>query len=115
MTEPSDITAPKDPADYRPRPLLGVTFWAMIAFAVVCVLAGVAIAQFGPRLFSPKPAAHGVEAAPPAEPAPAAAPAASATPALPALSDAASPDVAKLSARMDSARNPSWPCVCGAT
>jgi len=99
MTEPSDITAPKDPADYRPRPLLGVTFWAMIAFAVVCVLAGVAIAQFGPRLFSPKPAAHGVEA-PPADPAPAAAPAASATPALPALSDAASPDVAKLSARM---------------
>jgi len=41
-----DLTAPRDPAVYRPRPLLGVTFWAMIAFGVVCVLAGVALAQF---------------------------------------------------------------------
>jgi len=70
MTEPSDITAPKDPAEYRPRPLLGVTFWAMIAFAVICVLAGVAIAQFGPRLFAPKPAPHAAETAPSAEPPP---------------------------------------------
>ena len=29
--DPSEISAPKDPADYRPRPLMGVTFWAMIA------------------------------------------------------------------------------------
>lgn len=55
MTAPADPTgpaAPQDPRDYRPRPLLGATFWAMIAFAVLCVLAGVAIATFGPRLFA---------------------------------------------------------------
>ncbi|WP_309603939.1 mitofilin family membrane protein [Phenylobacterium sp.] len=51
----ADATAPRDPAAYRPRPLLGVSFWAMIAFAVLCVLAGVAIANFGPRLLLPKP------------------------------------------------------------
>src|SRR5207302_731051 len=71
MTEPSDLTAPKDPADYRPRPLLGVTFWAMIAFAVVCVLAGVAIADFGPRLFERRPPVRPPEAVQPVEPAPA--------------------------------------------
>jgi len=99
MTEPSDITAPKDPAAYRPRPLLGVTFWAMVAFAVVCVLAGVAIAQYGPRLFAPKPAKHAAEAAAPAEPIPAAAPA-PATPPPPAPLEGSSPDVARISARM---------------
>lgn len=50
-----DITAPRDPAAYRPRPLLGVTFWAMIAFGVICVLAGVALATFGPRLLAHAP------------------------------------------------------------
>jgi len=50
-----DITAPRDPADYRPRPLLGVTFWAMIAFGVICVLAGVGLATFGPKLLARAP------------------------------------------------------------
>jgi len=50
-----DLTAPRDPAVYRPRPLLGVTFWAMIAFGVLCVLAGVALASFGPRLLARTP------------------------------------------------------------
>ncbi len=100
MTEPSDITAPKDPADYRPRPMLGVTFWAMIAFGVICVLAGVAIAQFGPRLFSHKPPGHAAEAPLPSEPAPAAAAAVSGSPALSVAPESASPDVAKLNARV---------------
>ena len=102
MSLPSDapeVTAPKDPAAYRPRPLLGLTFWAMIAFAVLCVLAGVAIANLGPRLFAkpaakaPAEAASTVEAAVPAPaPAPTAAPAPIAAP--------AGPDVQLLSARV---------------
>ncbi len=56
----SGMSAPKDPADYRPRPLLGITFWAMLALMLLCVLAGLAVANYGPRLFSPKP---GVKAA----------------------------------------------------
>ena len=102
MSPPSDapeVTAPKDPAAYRPRPLLGVTFWAMIAFAVLCVLAGVAIANLGPRLFdkpaakAPAEAASAVEAA---APAPTAAPAAAPAP----ISAPADPDVERLSARV---------------
>ncbi|MBS0361842.1 MAG: hypothetical protein JSR98_10705, partial [Proteobacteria bacterium] len=50
-----ETSAPRDPAEYRAKPLLGVTFWAMIALMLLCVLAGVAIADFGPRLFGPKP------------------------------------------------------------
>ncbi len=103
-SDPSDTPAPKDPAAWRPRPLLGASFWAMIAFAVLCVLAGVAIASFGPRLLLPKPST-GVRAqgVPTAEPQPGgnAAPAAAA--AEPALAAAGpTPDVARLSARVAS-------------
>ena len=99
LSEAPEVTAPKDPAAYRPRPLLGVTFWAMIAFAVLCVLAGVAIANLGPRLFAkptlkaPAEAALAVEAAVPAPPpAPAVAPA--------PVAGLADPDVERLSARL---------------
>jgi hypothetical protein len=51
-SEAAEITAPKDPAAYRPRPLLGATFWAMIVLMLLCVLAGVGIAHFGPRMFA---------------------------------------------------------------
>jgi hypothetical protein len=98
-SDASEITAPKDPAAYRPRPLLGLTFWAMIAFAVLCVLAGVAIANLGPRLFArptakaPAEAASTVEAAAPAPtPAPTVAPA--------PIAASAGPDVERLSARV---------------
>lgn len=99
----SDISAPKDPSDYRPRPLLGVTFWAMLALMLLCVLAGVAVANYGPRLFSPKvatkAAAEGASAAEAAAlPTPTsiavAAPVSATTLAGP------SPDVARLSARV---------------
>jgi hypothetical protein len=101
MSPPSDTSqdaAPQDPAAYRPRPLLGVTFWAMIAFAVLCVLAGAAIANLGPRLFArpapkaPAEAAAAVEASLPAPPVPALAAAPIAAP--------AGPDVERLSARV---------------
>ena len=48
MTQPDVQDSPPDPAGYRPRRLLGVGFWAMLAFALLCVLAGIAIADFGP-------------------------------------------------------------------
>ncbi|HXA39928.1 MAG TPA: mitofilin family membrane protein [Phenylobacterium sp.] len=99
-TDAPDFSAPKDPADYRPRPLLGVTFWAMIALMLLCVLAGVAIANFGPKWFGPRPLARPAAEAPPAaEPAPAA-PAPSATPAVAAAPAAPSADVARLGARV---------------
>ncbi|HEY3949727.1 hypothetical protein [Phenylobacterium sp.] len=108
MSSPPDTPlgapeTPRDPAEYRRKPLLGFTFWAMIVLMLLCVLAGVAIADYGPRLFGPK--------APPkaavAEPATAAdaAPAPALTPALGAPVPAATPaapsaDVARLSARV---------------
>jgi len=97
----SEISAPKDPAEYRRKPLLGVTFWAMLALMLLCVLAGVAVANFGPRLFAPRPVARGAaENAPAAEIAAAPAPVAAAALA-PAPAPAASPpDVARLSARV---------------
>src|SRR6185503_11946603 len=92
MSEPSDITAPKDPADYRPKPLLGPTFWAMIALCVLCVLAGVAVATVLPRLLAgPTPAPHAAASA---------APEATPATATPAFATAAAPDVARLAARV---------------
>ena len=102
--DPSEISAPKDPAAYRPRPLLGATFWAMLALMLLCVLAGVAIAQFGPRLLGQSPAAkRAVEPAATTEaPAAPAAPASVAAAPAPATPEAPSPDVARLSARVAS-------------
>ena len=49
MSLPSDeITAPKDPAEYRPRPLMGATYWAMMALMLLCVLAD----KDGDKIFS---------------------------------------------------------------
>jgi hypothetical protein len=99
----SEITAPKDPADYRPRPLLGATFWAMLALMLLCVLAGVAVANYGPRLFGVKPAAKGASEPPAAsEPAAVTAPVSPtvAAPVVAAAPGAPSPDVARLTARV---------------
>src|SRR6185312_6683626 len=105
MTAPSDrpeATAPEDPAVYRPKPLLGATFWAMVAFAVLCVLAGVAIANFGPRLLADRYGSAATPAAPvaaePATPSPAPASTAPAAALAPAADPA--PDVARLDARV---------------
>jgi hypothetical protein len=98
-----EITAPKDPAEYRPRPLLGVTFWAMLALMLLCVLAGVAIAEFGPRLMGQGPAARRAPEPPPAAET-AATPAPAAAPATPVAAPPAEPsaDVTRLSARVAS-------------
>jgi len=100
-SDASDITAPKDPTAYRPRPLLGVTFWSMMALMLLCVLAGVAIAEFGPRLFGPRPVARGVPEPAPAIETPAAAiPPAVAAPSPTPTPPAPSADVTRLSARV---------------
>ena len=66
--EPAELAVPdlpRDPAEYaRHRPRLPLSFWLMIAFGLVCVLAGVVIGRFGARLFPVKPA---VESAAPAQ------------------------------------------------
>lgn len=68
MSEPAEL--PKNPAEYRPRPLLGAGLFALIAFGVLCVLAGAAVAYLGPRLLPPKPQAPAMRPAPAASPTP---------------------------------------------
>jgi hypothetical protein len=56
--EPAAPDLPRDPALYAaPRPRLPLSFWLMIGFGLVCVLAGVVIGRFGPRLFPVRPSA----------------------------------------------------------
>ena len=42
--------------EFRPRPLMGRGFWALMVFALVCVIAGIAVATLGPRLLAGDPA-----------------------------------------------------------
>jgi len=87
---------PKDPAEYRPRPLMGVSFWAMIAFGILCILAGAGVASLAPRFLPASTAPAAPQPLAPAAPPAPAAPSASAAPA------AASPpdEVARLNARI---------------
>ncbi len=99
----ADIAAPRDPAEYRPRPLMGLAFWAVIAFGILCVLAGVGIAVLAPRLWAHRPAARVAEAPVPAEPArtlPLAPAAETALPPPAAPEPVAAPQVAELSGRI---------------
>jgi hypothetical protein len=50
--DPVESDAPRDPALYGRRRLLGPGFWALIAFGIVCVATGAALARFGPTWFS---------------------------------------------------------------
>ena len=60
--EPAELAAPdlpRDPAEYAARgPRLPLSFWLLIAFGLVCVLAGVMIGRFGSRMFPVKPPAQ---------------------------------------------------------
>lgn len=60
-SDPVETDAPRDPALYARRRLLGPGFWALIAFGLVCVLTGAALARFGPTWFSAKTAPAAVE------------------------------------------------------
>ena len=76
--DPAGVTGPdlpRDPADYAPRRRgLGAAFWAMIAFGVLCAVAGGVIGRYGPLLFPKKPEPAASSPAPAApQPAPPAA------------------------------------------
>ncbi|WP_425997105.1 COG4223 family protein [Caulobacter sp. DWR1-3-2b1] len=64
--DPAEIVTPSDPALYaRRRPLLGPSFWAMIALCVFCVILGALVTRFGPTWFPVKSAREGqVQATP---------------------------------------------------
>jgi hypothetical protein len=53
VTPPPPTAAPDaDDPDPRPSgPLLGLRFWLLIAFAVVCIVGGLAVALLGPVWF----------------------------------------------------------------
>ncbi|MFZ0267026.1 MAG: hypothetical protein WAL33_05270, partial [Caulobacter sp.] len=66
--DPVESAAPRDPALYGRRRLLGPGFWALIAFGILCVAAGAALARFGPTWFTgakPPPAIQQPAASPP--------------------------------------------------
>lgn len=96
---PAEPDLPKDPAEYRPKPLMGPGFWALIAFGVLCVLAGAGVAVFGPRLLPAKPA----PAPAPAETHSAVAPAPTTLPIV--VTSPAADEVARLNARIATLEN----------
>jgi Tfp pilus assembly protein PilN len=62
--ELADHGLPRDPHDYSLRRRgLGLAFWAAMAFGLLCILAGIAIDRYGPKLFPahppPAPASRG--------------------------------------------------------
>lgn len=69
QTPESELSAPKDPAAYRPRRMLGPGFWGVLIFGFLCVLAGAAIWALGPRLLAHRPAPHLFNPFPASEPA----------------------------------------------
>jgi hypothetical protein len=95
---PPDL--PRDPAEYRPRPLIGVTFWAMIALCVLCVLAGAAVAMFAPRMLR-----HAPPVPAPAPAAPATVSPAAAVPAAPPAPPDEPDEIARLNARIAALEN----------
>jgi hypothetical protein len=99
--DPVDSDAPRDPTLYRRRRLLGPGFWALIAFGVVCVAAGAALARFGPTWFSRTrtPPAIQQPANDPTPPPPAGQPLRGA-PSLAAVPPPASGDVTQLEGRV---------------
>jgi hypothetical protein len=49
--QPPDASDEDAPGAHSPGPLLGLRFWLLIAFAVVCIAAGLGVARLGPVLF----------------------------------------------------------------
>ena len=94
--------APADPAVYGRRPRTGglpLSVWALILFGLVCVLAGIAVANYGPRLWPAPPPAQAPSAADAAAPAAAFAPSGPVA-AVPPPTDLAPPDLAGIEARV---------------
>ena len=98
MSDPIELSAPRDPGSYRPGRSVGWVVWAVIIFGLVCVAGGYLAARFGPDLYPSKPRPGAADA-----PAPAVslltAPAPSATP--PLEGPVAEPATGEISLRMD--------------
>ena len=57
--DPVQLTAPLDPAAYGQRTkLFSASFWAVIAFGVLCIVAGAGVVTLGPKLFPVRSAAR---------------------------------------------------------
>ncbi len=64
--DPVQLATPVDPAAPGPRTrLLSPSFWIVLGFAVMCILAGAWIGVMAPRVFKPKPPPAPISAAPP--------------------------------------------------
>ena len=101
MSDPDELSAPRDPGSYgRPRSM-GWGVWALIVFGLACVAGGYLAARFGPELYPDKPRPGAVEA-----PAPAVAPIVGAVQAPPPVAGsfaapAAEPAPGEISRRLD--------------
>ena len=56
VPDPDAPSAPDAAEAEPPRPLFGLAYWVMIAFAVACIAGGYLVARLGPKLFPPNPA-----------------------------------------------------------
>ena len=69
LPDPADLAPSRDPADYGRRGLFSVSFWAMMALCVLCVLAGAAVVYLRPAfVFGRGQTAPAAAARPPAAP-----------------------------------------------
>ena len=60
LPDPAELAPSRDPAAYGRRRVMSPSFWAMISLCVLCILAGMAIVSFGPRVFHVRPSALAV-------------------------------------------------------
>ncbi len=101
--ETVEPAAPADPAVYGRRPRNGglpLSVWALIAFGLLCVLAGIAVASYGPRLWpAPKAAPPAAVQTPPPAPLAAVVPTSALAGVAPA-NEAIPPDISTLEARI---------------
>ena len=101
MSDPIELSAPRDPGSYRRARPAGWAVWAVIVFGLACVAGGYLVARFGPELYPSKPRA-GVMDTPAPSFAPLAAPLAPSTRqegGEPSLS--AEPATGEMTSRMD--------------
>jgi len=54
--DPAEIVAPRDPALYARRRVMGPGVWIWLILCVLCVGLGAGVAHYGPTLFKAKPA-----------------------------------------------------------
>jgi hypothetical protein len=55
LPDPAELAPTRDPAAYGRRRVLSAGYWAMISLCVLCILAGMAIVSFAPRIFRSRP------------------------------------------------------------